>query len=436
MRFFYVYKMKIQDLYDIYQSYSLVCTDTRKIVNDCLFFALKGENFNGNQFADEAIKKGAKYVIIDEEEFLVSNQCILVKDVLTTLQELANYHRKQLDIPLIGITGTNGKTTTKELINAVLSKKYKTIATQGNLNNHIGVPLTILRISLDCEMAIIEMGANHIGEIKFLCQIAEPDYGIITNIGTAHIEGFGSKEGVIQTKNELYQFIKKTSGRLFVNNTDDLLMSLAKEINHYTYGDSNANCKATMTKSSPFVQLKWNNQLITSKLYGKYNFDNILAAICLGDFFNVPASDIVTAIAEYTPTNNRSEIVKINSNTFYLDAYNANPSSMKAAIETFSENDAQNKYMILGDMLELGNTTTEEHQKIADGIKKLNIDTLFVGNAFKNIKNKYNFCFVPNYNEAIQHLIEKDFTNTHILIKGSRGIQLEKITAYFQTNPL
>ncbi|MCO6500840.1 MAG: UDP-N-acetylmuramoyl-tripeptide--D-alanyl-D-alanine ligase [Vicingus serpentipes] len=428
--------MEIQDLYKIYKSYPLVCTDSRKVVKDCLFFALKGENFNGNQFTKDAIKKGAKYVIIDEKEFLVSNQCILVKDVLTTLQELANYHRKQLNIPFIGITGTNGKTTTKELINAVLSKKYKTIATQGNFNNHIGVPLTILQITLDCEMAIIEMGANHIGEIKFLCQIAEPNHGIITNIGTAHIEGFGSKEGVIKTKNELYQFIKEISGKVFVNNTDDLLMNLAKDINHYTYGNSNANCKATMVKSSPFVQVKWNNQLITSQLYGKYNFDNIIAAICIGDFFNVSASDITEAIEEYTPTNNRSEIVKINSNTFYLDAYNANPSSMKAAIETFSENDAQNKYMILGDMLELGNTTTEEHQKIVDSIKELNIDTLFVGNAFNNIKNKYHFCFVSNYDEAIKHLIDKNTTNTHILIKGSRGIQLEKITAYFQTNPL
>jgi len=426
--------MNIPKLYELYKSSPVICTDTRDIKKNCLFFALKGENFNGNQFAKEAIKKGAKYAIIDEKEFVSSDQCVLAENVLKTLQKLANYHRKQLNIPLIGITGTNGKTTTKELINSVLSKKYNTIATKGNFNNHIGVPLTLLRISSHCELAIIEMGANHIGEIDFLCQIAEPNYGIITNIGTAHIEGFGSKEGVIKTKNELYLFIKENKGKIFIDKTDNLLMGLAKNIDQYSYGESRANCNAKLINSSPFVQLKWNNSIISSKLYGKYNFDNILAAICIGNFFNVPSTDIIDAIEEYVPSNNRSEVVSINSNTFYLDAYNANPSSMNAAIETFIDDGAKNKLMILGDMLELGDTSQDEHQKIVDKVKQSGIKTVFVGSEFKKVKDKYNFCYCEDYHEATDYLTNRDIENTHLLVKGSRGIQLEKITEYLQKN--
>ena len=434
MRFFYVYEMEIKELYELYQTHPEVSTDTRVIKKNSLFFALKGENFNGNQFAKEAIEKGAKYVIIDEEEFLFSDQCILVDDVLKTLQNLANHHRKQLSIPVIGITGTNGKTTTKELINSVLSKKYKTIATRGNFNNHIGVPLTLLQIPNDCELAIIEMGANHIGEIAALCKIAEPSHGIITNIGKAHIEGFGSKEGVIKTKSELYLFIKENDGKIFINKEDQLLLTLAKNIHQYSYGNNDANCNATLISSSPFVQLKWNNHTILSQLYGKYNFNNILAAICIGDFFNVAASDIINAIEEYTSSNNRSEIVTIKTNTYYLDAYNANPSSMNAAVETFIENDAENKLMILGDMLELGKTSEEEHQNMVNKVKASEINTVFVGTEFKKVKEKHNFFYCSNYQEAVDYLINNNIENTHLLIKGSRGIQLEKIIECLKKN--
>ena len=418
----------IKELYKKHIDHPIICTDTRKISEGCLFFALKGENFNGNKFANQAIEKGAAYVIIDEIEFKINEKCILVDNVLTTLQLLANYHRKQFKIPFIGITGTNGKTTTKELISAVLSTTYKTVSTKGNFNNHIGVPLTILSIPKDCEVAIIEMGANHIGEIEFLCEIAEPNYGLITNIGTAHIEGFGSKEGVIKTKNELYQFINKNGGKVFVNTDDTLLSDLSKELNSTSYGTRNAQYEALLISSSPVVELKWENELIKTQLYGKYNFDNILAAICIGDYFKVPKHNIIKGIENYKSTNNRSEITKIDTNTYYLDAYNANPSSMNAAIDTFLDNTATNKIMILGDMLELGEISNKEHQEIVDKVKTLNLKAIFVGSEFNNTANKYDFDFVSTNKEAKILLENKQLTNYHILIKGSRGIQLEKIT--------
>jgi len=371
--------MKIDELYKLFTQSSGVCIDTRKINNDCLFFALKGENFNGNKFAKNAIENGASFAIIEEEEYQISNKFILVNSVLETLQKLANHHRKQLNIPIIGITGTNGKTTTKELINIVLSEKYKTTATLGNLNNHIGLPLTLLSIPKDSEMAIIEMGASHRKEIEFLCKIAEPNYGIITNIGTAHIEGFGSYEGVKKTKNELYEYIKSKKGKVFVNQNDKVLQELSKDIERINYGNSDFQ----LLSSSPSVQLKWKKKLITSQLYGKYNYNNILTAICIGNYFRVPENQIVQAIESYIPSNNRSQIIKIDSNIIYLDAYNANPTSMTAAIDTFAENTAPNKLMILGDMLELGKISQKEHQKIVDKVQKFNLTTIFVGEAFK-----------------------------------------------------
>lgn len=427
MRFFYVYKM-IRKLYTYYLKHPIICTDTRQITKGCLFFALNGEKFNGNKFAKQALKKGAAYIIIDEIEFQLNDKCILVEDVLYMLQALANYHRKQLNIPFIGITGTNGKTTTKELLNAVLSTEFKTHCTKGNFNNHIGVPLTILSIPLDCEIAIIEMGANHIGEIDFLCKIAEPNYGVITNIGTAHIEGFGSKEGVIQTKNEIYQFIKSVKGKIFVHSTDQLLTNLSKDIDSVTYGSKDVDCKAQLISSTPFVKLKWKNSIITSQLYGNYNFDNILTAICIGDYFKVPEKLIVDAIENYASTNNRSEIKIINNNTYYLDAYNANPSSMNAAIDTFADNAAKNKLMILGDMLELGEISKEEHQKIIDKTQSLQLNAIFVGKEFNSTSNKYNFGFAADHKEAKSLLTKKQLSTYHILIKGSRGIKLEEIT--------
>ncbi len=424
--------MNIKALYEIFKTYSNISTDNRKIVPNCLFFALKGENFNGNKFAKDALNQGASYAIIDEKEFNTSDQFILVENVIETLQQLANYHRKQFNIPFIGITGTNGKTTTKEFINAVLSKKYKTTFTQGNLNNHIGVPLTVLSIKKNCEIAIIEMGANHIGEIGFSCNIAEPNYGIITNIGKAHIEGFGNVEGIIKTKNELYQFIQSKNGNLFVNNEDKTLIELSKNIKKQTYGNAKADCFGKLISSNPSVKLQWNNNLITANLYGAYNYQNILAAICIGNYFNVASVDIKRAIEEYFPTNNRSQIIESNTNTIFLDAYNANPTSMNAAIDTFVENDSSNKLMILGDMLELGNTSIDEHQAIVSRIEKLKINTLFIGKEFNSINNKYEFTYLQNVDEVIKWLKHSELTNHQILIKGSRGIRLEGAANYLQ----
>ncbi|MGE0560965.1 MAG: UDP-N-acetylmuramoyl-tripeptide--D-alanyl-D-alanine ligase [Flavobacteriales bacterium] len=418
----------VTELYQIYLKHPIISTDTRKIDKGCLFFALKGENFNANEFAEEALEKGAAYVIIDDPQKITSPQFILVKDVLKTLQELANFHRNQFKIPFIGITGSNGKTTSKELVNAVLSQKYKTSFTQGNFNNHIGVPLTLLSIPSDCEIAIIEMGANHIGEIGALCEIAEPNYGVITNIGTAHIEGFGSREGIITGKSELYKFISKTNGTLFVNQNDKLLVSLSKEIKTVLYSTANIND----FHSNPFLSFNYKDITISSQLYGEYNLPNILLAITVGEYFGVSVPQIKTALENYVSTNNRSQIVRLNHLNLYLDAYNANPSSMSVAIDSFNSINSTNKLLILGDMLELGSISEEEHQKIVDKILQLGLTSLFVGNEFQKITNKYNFNFVKNTDEAILFLESRLKDYSDILIKGSRGIRLEKVAEYIQ----
>lgn len=420
--------MNVEDLYKKYQEHPIISTDTRKILDGCLFFALKGENFDANEFAEQAILKGAAFSIIDNANFKLSEKFILVDNVLETLQQLANYHRKQLNIPFIGITGSNGKTTTKELINTVLSQKYKTVATQGNLNNHIGVPLTLLSVPIGCEIAIIEMGANHIGDIHQLCEIAEPNFGIITNIGTAHIEGFGSREGVIKAKSELYHFIKETKGIIFLNDNDELLVSLSKEIRVIKYSKNEIN----NIDSNPFLTFNWKELKIETQLYGEYNIPNILAAIKIGEYFNVEKTAIKSALENYVSTNNRSQVVKLPNHTLYLDAYNANPTSMNAAIDAFFTLNAPNKFLILGDMLELGHVSQEEHQKIADKIHHLNLNALLVGNEFQSIKNKYHFIAVKNTDEAILWLANQlDFFKS-ILIKGSRGIRLEKMSEFIQ----
>ncbi|MBW6481608.1 MAG: UDP-N-acetylmuramoyl-tripeptide--D-alanyl-D-alanine ligase [Vicingaceae bacterium] len=426
--------MEISELYKLFKEHPVVCTDTRKITKNSIFFALKGDNFNGNLFAKSALDLGAAYAIVDEVEVATQPNIIYVKDVLVALQELANYHRKQFNIPLVAITGSNGKTTTKELIYAVLSKKYKTVATVGNLNNHIGVPLTILSITNHCEFAIIEMGANHPKEIEFLCTIAEPNFGIITNIGKAHIEGFGSFEGVIKTKSELYNFIKLNKGTLFVNKDDELLVGLSKGINTVFYGTSSDFCNATLLSSTPastpVLELEWKGSRIKTQLYGTYNFTNIVAAICIGTYFKVDDYKIIEAISEYTSTNNRSQLVKWRANLFYLDAYNANPSSMHVAIDTFIEIKEQNKLMILGDMLELGAISETEHQQIIDKVLRSKIKTLFVGKNFGALGTNYQtnlILFYENYKQAAEWIKNENISNFNILIKGSRGIQLEKI---------
>lgn len=423
--------MEIQKLHQLFLEKGNVSTDTRNIIKDSIFFALKGDNFDANQFAQQALDNGASFVVVDNEKVVTSDKYIVVDDVLITLQQLANYHRKQFKIPVIGITGSNGKTTTKELIFAVLSKKYKTLATKGNLNNHIGVPLTLMSLKPDTEIAIVEMGANHIGEIAFLSKIAEPTFGIITNIGKAHIEGFGNYQGVIKTKYELYKFIKQHEGILFINTDDELLMDLSLEINRVGYGESAKNHDFKLIESSPNLKLTWKDNIITTNLYGKYNFPNIMAAICIGDYFNVSENDIMDAITTYVATNNRSQFTQIGENTYYLDAYNANPTSMKAAMETFIEGKFSNKLMILGDMLELGNVSEEEHSFVVEKAENNQLETIFVGSNFFLLSEKYKdnklLHFFKNYEEVIDWFAENNPKSRNILVKGSRGIKLEKI---------
>lgn len=423
--------ISIEELYKIFQQHPVICTDTRNIKPGSLFFALKGGNFNANEFAEEAINKGCSYAIIDEEKYY-TDKCILVSDVLITLQKLANHHRRQFTIPVIGITGTNGKTTTKELTATVLSKKYNTLFTQGNLNNHIGVPLTLLHLTKEHGMAVIEMGANHVGEIDMLCRIAEPDYGIITNIGKAHLEGFGGYEGVIKAKSELYKFIKEKGGELFVNADDDLLMKLSDGI-YLTYGTSiDADVKGIPDKESFLAKgtiemLDGEEINISSSLAGSYNFYNMLAAACIGCYFGVSSEQIKEAIETYIPSNNRSQIIKKGSNTIWVDAYNANPSSMKIAIENFAASNTQGKVLILGDMFELGNDSLKEHQAIADLTGKTNNwdGVYLIGKEFSGVKSSA--ILFNTIEELMKWFSAYPLKNNTILLKGSRGMQMEKV---------
>ena len=417
--------MNIQNLYSIFKEHSTICTDSRKIKEKSIFFALKGENFNGNEYALKAINDGCSYAIIDEEDFNTHPNTILVKDVLTTLQELARHHRKQLSIPIIGITGTNGKTTSKELISAVLNSDKNCYATKGNLNNHIGVPLSILEINKQHEIAIIEMGANHQKEIEYLCNIAQPTHGTITNIDSAHLEGFGNLQGVIKTKNELYQFISKTNGHLFVNSDDELLIKLSGLTSKITYGET-GKVKGAVKSCAPFLSLNYNGSAINSQLIGNFQFSNIMLAICIGDYFNISTDNIKKSIESYTPTNNRSQIIETKNNTLILDAYNANPSSMKAMLLSFSEQKHTNKLCILGDMLELGKDSEKEHQAIMTLCKKLNLTCHFIGEEFKKVNpNSFN-----NRIDFEANLKKKEISKSTILLKGSRGIGLEKLVQH------
>lgn len=426
----------ISELYSLYKKFPVVTTDSRKVSSQSIFFALRGENFNGNEFAQTAIQQGCAYTVIDEEKFYSGEKTILVKDVLQTLQHLALHHRSQLKIPILAITGSNGKTTTKELIKNVLSKKYKTLATVGNLNNHIGVPLTILSITDEIEIAIVEMGANHIGEIAMLCEIAKPDFGLITNIGKAHLGEFGNFENVVKGKKELYQFIRNNNGKIFLNSDNELLVSLTTDLEKITYGTKkNSFCQCKMEDSFPFLKIKFNDKIVSSQLFGKYNFENIASTICIGKYFKVENEKIKEAIEEYVPSNNRSQILKTKSNTLLLDAYNANPSSMCAAIENFSEMEGKNKWLILGDMLELGKYEIEEHKNILQLlVEKKFQNIILVGEIFSKAvsEGKNKFLLFKNSDELANRLksnspIKK---SSLILIKGSRGIKLEKVVDY------
>ena len=428
--------LRIEFLYSYFEEHPQVCTDTRKIEEGAIFFALRGDQFDGNKFAEEALNKGCSLAVIDDAKYRKDSRYFLVNDVLTTLQLLANFHRQHLEIPIIAITGSNGKTTTKELVSAVLSKKFKTLATKGNLNNHIGVPLTVLSITKEHEMAVIEMGANHLEEIHRLCQIALPNYGLITNIGKAHLEGFGSIKNIIEAKTELYQHLHKYGGTAFVNKDDATLMKHASLLVHCAYGKSEAQCIGEITANDPYISLRWKNfenknpienqEIVSTQLIGNYNFNNILSAICIGDYFEVDENDINEAIRSYVPSNNRSQVIKKNGNTILMDAYNANPTSMKAALENFIEMNGDNKVLILGDMLELGAASKEEHQNIVQLIEENHFaQVLLVGQLFSETKNLAQ-CFPSNI-EAIEWLKGKPIEKAHILIKGSRGIRLEKI---------
>lgn len=421
--FFYTFEqMNVEKLYHLFKQHPNICTDSRKIKKTSIFFALKGENFNGNVFAEKAINEGCAFAVIDEQQYAINEKCILVNDVLSTLQELAKHHRNQLKIPIIGITGSNGKTTSKELINAVLNTEKQCYATKGNLNNHIGVPLSVLEINFKDEIAIIEMGANHIGEIAALCEIARPDFGIITNIGKAHLEGFGSVDGVKKAKSELYQFISKTNGKLFVNNEDNLLLELAANIKKATYGKS-GDYAGTITSETPFISLQFREHLIDSNLIGDYQFYNIMLAITIGKYFRISDDNIKQAIDNYTPKNNRSQIIKTEKNILILDAYNANPASMNAMLTAFAKQDYKNKLCILGDMLELGSFSKKEHKAIIQLTHKLGLETIFIGNEFSNIEENA----FKNTDEFSELLKKNPKKNRTVLIKGSRGITLEKL---------
>jgi UDP-N-acetylmuramoyl-tripeptide--D-alanyl-D-alanine ligase len=424
----------IDSIYKKYLECEAVSTDTRKITPNCLYVSLKGANFNGNQFAEQALQSGAKYALVDEQEFVKGEEYILVDDCLGSLQKLANYHRKQLNIPFIAITGSNGKTTTKELINTVLSAKYKTYATIGNLNNHIGVPLTILAIKKDIEIAVVEMGANHQGEIKMLCEIAEPSHGLITNIGKAHLEGFGGEEGVKKGKGELYDYLKNNNKVIFVNTRQSVLKELSTAVsNPVFYPEKGGFSYTEFVEASPFVKYKdEEGNMVATQIIGSYNFDNIATALCVGKFFKVPLKDANLAISNYNPSNNRSQIVKKGTNTIILDAYNANPSSMRAAIENLKNMDVPHKAVILGDMFELGEESETEHKKLGEQLAQNDFDLVILAgkhmaSALDSIPKAYYF---PDQFSLRNWLTDHPLKNHHILIKGSRGMGLEVLVDF------
>ena len=428
-------------LYSIFLQHPIICTDSRICPENSIFFALKGDNFNANAFALSALEKGCSYAVVDEAEFAIDSRFILVEDVLTTLQELATYHRKKLGTTILGITGTNGKTTTKELIAAVLKEKYNVLFTQGNLNNHIGVPLTLLQLKSEHEIAVIEMGANHPGEIKQLAEIACPDYGIITNVGKAHLEGFGSFEGVKQTKKELYDYIFANGKDIFINKDNaDLDEMSAKagfktteRVHQYSL-DTNCNdcyINGRISSCSPFLNMECTigateTLSINTQLIGAYNAENVLAAVAIGHYFEVENNYIKQGLENYVPQNNRSQLTITENNKLVVDAYNANPTSLRAAIMNFAQMDIENKTLIIGDMLELGAQSKVEHQNIIDLLQQNKFrNVLLVGKEFSGTRNPFQ-CFT-DVTELINYLEKQPIKKHFVLIKGSRGIKLEKV---------
>ena len=424
--------MKLETLYSQFLESSGICTDTRKITKNCLFVALRGDNFNGNNFTQEALDQGAYKVIIDDlSQHKNTGETILCKNSLELLQKLATYHRQQLGLPIIALTGSNGKTTTKELINAVISTKYNTTATLGNLNNHIGVPLTLLSMTKETEIGIVEMGANHKKEIAALCKIAQPNYGYITNFGKAHLEGFGSLQGVIEGKSELYTYLSKHKANIFLNADDPTQkMLLANYISKIGFSETDPSFyNISKVSADPYVTLKIEDITIRSKLIGAYNFTNICAAAIVGKYFNIPLENIKDAIENYIPTNNRSQIIRKGNNRIILDAYNANPTSMMAALEHFSTNKTTAKIAFLGDMFELGETSEEEHQNIVSYLEQSTIDEIhLIGEHFRNTTTSSKKIHQYSSFEALKEKLKKNTSaNSSILIKASRGMALERI---------
>lgn len=421
--------MNIQQLYQLFLKSSGVCTDTRKIEKGGLFFALKGDNFNGNTFAQQALDLGAIAVVIDDPTYFINKQTIVVENALLTLQRLANYHRKQFRFPIIALTGSNGKTTTKELIQAVLSKKYNSIATKGNLNNHIGVPLTLCSLKATTEIAIVEMGANHLKEIEALTQIIEPDYGYITNFGKAHLEGFGSEQGVIQGKSELYNYLKLKNKPIFINGADPKQVLLAPTQNAIIFNGNKPDYHIELLEHQPFLKVKFRNIVAQTQLVGIYNFSNVAAAITMGLYFKVSETAIKEAIESYIPAMNRSQLIHKNSHSIILDAYNANPTSMEAALLNFKEQNQSNKLCLLGDMFELGESAKKEHQNIIKLCDSLQLECYFIGSNFYKAKtNTKNSQFFENFETLAQHLQKFPIPQqSSLLIKGSRGMALERI---------
>lgn len=423
--------MSIIDLYDLFIHNPQITTDSRNCPKGSIFFALKGDKFDGNQYAGKALASGCVYAVIDNPDYYIGERTILVDNVLKTLQQLAHHHRKVLGLPIIGITGTNGKTTTKELLAAVLSTKFNLLYTEGNFNNHIGVPLTLLRLTHDHEVAVIEMGASHPGDIKELVDIVHPNYGIITNVGRAHLEGFGSFEGVIRTKGELYDYIRRSKGKIFIKKENEYLQSIAKGIEQITYGNGDdAFASGQVVSCDPFLVFNWKQQgklhTVETHMIGSYNLDNVLAAVAVGRFFKIPAERISRAIAAYEPTNNRSQFKKTDNNELIIDAYNANPSSMKVALDNFITMPVQPKAIILGDMRELGPTSDELHAEVVEQIKKGQFDKVFLcGEHFSKVGKEFSpFATTEAMTEELRRQPLKGY---HILIKGSHSMGLEKL---------
>ena len=426
----------IDSLYQLYLKHPQISTDTRTISSGCLFFALKGENFDANQFAEKAIEDGAAYAVIDHPDFKLDERYLLVPDALEALQQLATLHRSQLSIPVIGLTGSNGKTTTKELINSVLSEKYRTFATRGNLNNHIGVPLSILSIAKETEIAVIEMGANHQKEIEFLCRIAQPTHGLITNVGLAHLDGFGGFEGVKKGKAELYAYLKAHGGIAFVCQDSPYLPEMARnagleKLNDYGSSSSDS-ISGTLLKSDPFIEISWTNGQGTFhtilNLTGAYNFENILAAVSIADFFELNPQQINKGLSGYAPKNNRSQITKTEHNTVICDFYNANPSSMSAALKNIALISAEHKTVVIGDMFELGAESAEQHNLIAREAALLDLDrVILIGKQFYTLKDELDVLFFERPEEAKAYLESNPVKDNLVLLKGSRGMALEQL---------